>query len=339
MKPFRLLLVSLLIIFYSCNSDEGPSIIPSNLEFEVFGCEEAASGMVVGTIISNVTTPITFSLETGDAANTFTIDAVTGEVMVSTTLNASISDLEGTYSYTFSTSDPNGILLETFFVTITVSTEIGDISLGLLGHYPFSGNSLDESGNNNDGIVTGATLTTDGLGAENSAYNFSQGNYISIENVDAFDNLATFTLSAWVNPSSLSAHNSIISKVTPNRDFNLQLTNIGVDSHFAYLNGAVYYRAWFTDYALDLNVWTHVLSTWDGTNWKIYLNGELVKVSADYTAIEPLWTGGYMTIGNLSPEHANTNENFNGKIDEVRIYNRALTSCEINYLYDQYPIN
>ena len=149
MKPFRLLLISLLIILNSCSSDEDVGIIPSNLEFEVFGCEEPASGMLVGTIISNITTPITFSLETGDNQNTFTIDSVTGEVTVSTTLDVSISDLEGTYSYTFFTTDFNGILVETFLVTITVSSEIGDISSGLLGYYPFSGNSLDESGNNN----------------------------------------------------------------------------------------------------------------------------------------------------------------------------------------------
>ncbi|WP_160129005.1 LamG-like jellyroll fold domain-containing protein [Kordia antarctica] len=327
------------VILYSCNSDEDVGIIPSNIEFDIIGCDELATGMVVGTITSNISTPITFSLELGDDENTFNIDPVTGEVSVSTTLNVSISDLEGTYNYTFSTLDSNGAPLETFLVTINVSTEVSDISSGLLGYYPFSGNSLDESGNNNDGTVFGATLTSDGSGAENNAYHFSQGNYISIENVDAFDDLATFTLSAWVNPDFLSLHNSIISKVTPNRDFNLQLTNIGVDAQFAYLNGAIYYRAWFDDYALDLNVWTHVLSTWDGTNWRIYLNGELVKISPDYVDIEPLWTGGYMTIGNLSPQFASTSENFYGKIDEVRIYNRVLTSCEVNYLYEQYPIN
>ncbi|WP_298508499.1 LamG-like jellyroll fold domain-containing protein [uncultured Kordia sp.] len=336
MKYFRLLVIGLFFTLYNCSSDDqSTDLITVGVDFEVSGCDEVASGAVVGTITSNLTTPITFSLELGSDSNMFTIDPVTGEITIATSLDVTIVDLEGVYDFTVVTLNADGTVNGTYMVTVTVSTSTinDDVSSGLLGYYPFSGNANDESGNNNHGVVYGAALTTDGANTNDSAYHFSNNNYISIENVQAFDNLNEFTLSAWVHPDFLDVHNNIISKVTPNRDFNLQLTNVGIDAHFA--EGSTYYRAWFNDYALSLNTWTHVVSTWDGTNWKIYINGDLVKVSADYN-VEPLWNGGYMTIGNLLP---NSHEGFNGKIDDVRIYNRVITSCEIDYLSEEYTIN
>lgn len=336
MKYFKLLLIGLFFTFYNCanDDDQDVNIVSVAVDFEVLGCDEAASGAFVGTITSNLTTPITFSLELGSDSNMFTIDPVTGEITIATSLDVSIVDLEGVYELTVVTLNSDGTINDTYIVTVTISSTINeDLSSGLLGYYPFSGNANDESGNDNHGVVYGADLTTDGANTNDNAYHFSNNSYISIENVAAFDDLSEFTLSAWVNPDFLNVHNNIISKVTPNRDFNLQLTNVGIDAHFA--EGSTYYRAWFNDYTISLNTWTHIVSTWDGTNWKIYINGDLVKVSADYN-VEPLWNGGYMTIGNLLP---NSHEGFNGKIDDVRIYNRVLTSCEIDYLSEEYTLN
>jgi hypothetical protein len=50
---------------------------------------------------------------------------------------------------------------------------------GLVGYWPFNGNANDESGNGLNGIVTGASLTTDRNGAANSAYNFDVSNFYS----------------------------------------------------------------------------------------------------------------------------------------------------------------
>ena len=57
--------------------------------------------------------------------------------------------------------------------TQATTTSNSLVTLGLLAYYPFNGNALDASGNNNDGVVAGATLTNDRFGASNAAYHFS----------------------------------------------------------------------------------------------------------------------------------------------------------------------
>ena len=74
-----------------------------------------------------------------------------------------------------------GILILTVICCIYL---IADLNEGLVAYYPFNGNAIDESGNGNDGTVTGASLTTDRLGDENSAYYFDGDNDYIIVNED-----------------------------------------------------------------------------------------------------------------------------------------------------------
>jgi hypothetical protein len=75
--------------------------------------------------------------------------------------------------------------------------------------------------------------------------------------------------------------------------------------------------------ALPLNVWTHIATTYDGTNMRFYINGALVGTKAQTGSITrangPLRIGGNLSSG----------EFFQGLIDEVRVYNRALSAAEI----------
>ena len=74
---------------------------------------------------------------------------------------------------------------------------------GLIAYYPFNGNANDESGNGNHGTVSGATLTSDRDGNENSSYLFDNSN-ISIENQFYNNGYETYTINIWFlsnNPS------------------------------------------------------------------------------------------------------------------------------------------
>ena len=75
--------------------------------------------------------------------------------------------------------------------------------------------------------------------------------------------------------------------------------------------------------ALPVNTWTHVAATYDGTRLRFYVNGNLVASLAASGAYQvntgPLWIGGNAVYG----------EHFKGKLDDVRIYNRALSQSEI----------
>jgi hypothetical protein len=77
------------------------------------------------------------------------------------------------------------------------------LTAGLVAYYPFSGNADDASGKGNDGIVSGATLTTDRFGNANSAYYFDgTSSYINCGNSTIFD-LNNHTIVAWINIDSI----------------------------------------------------------------------------------------------------------------------------------------
>ena len=78
---------------------------------------------------------------------------------------------------------------------------------GLVAYYPFNGNANDISGNGNNGINNGASLTTDRFGQTNSSYDFqNSSNIISIPHNTLFGFQVTsgFTISIWCNFSNLS---------------------------------------------------------------------------------------------------------------------------------------
>jgi hypothetical protein len=72
-----------------------------------------------------------------------------------------------------------------------------NLKSGLIACYPFNSNAVDATGNGNNGIVSGASLTTDRFGKANSAYNFDGNSYISVS-PDQFKN-QSYTYATWVN--------------------------------------------------------------------------------------------------------------------------------------------
>ena len=75
--------------------------------------------------------------------------------------------------------------------------------------------------------------------------------------------------------------------------------------------------------ALPVNTWTHLAASYDGAQIRFYVNGTQVAAAAATGTYEqntnPLWIGGNAVYG----------EHFQGRIDDLRIYNRALTATEI----------
>src|SRR6185503_4440102 len=74
---------------------------------------------------------------------------------------------------------------------------------------------------------------------------------------------------------------------------------------------------------LPLNVWTHLATTYDGTTMRLYVNG--VEVGSKAYAGSIATSGGVLSIGG----NGVWSEYFKGWIDEVRVYNRALTATDI----------
>jgi hypothetical protein len=199
---------------------------------------------------------------------------------------------------------------------------------GLVGWWPFNGNANDESGNGNHGIVNGATLTTDRNGNVNSAYSFDGlSNYISTTDID-IQNSSSITV--WVYP--LGTIGSIVDK-TYDQPYHSGICLIYNNS----TNGLYAHTGWSGNpnnnifptpsYNLQLGHWQHIVFVINGGTVNIYINGGLVYTQTNVNAIsqndDVLLFGKAVWGGNL----------FSGQLDDIAIYNRALTQQEITALY------
>lgn len=205
----------------------------------------------------------------------------------------------------------------------------GSLTTGLVGYWPFCGNANDASGNGNNGTVNGATLTTDRFGNANSAYSFNGSNSIDI-GVNGFstgNNQAT--LSGWVyittNPAGVSY---IVGYGNPNVSGSVFATGIyGAAGLFGTFSGAVYDV--ISNINCPSNSW-NLVTTVKETNGtiKIYLNGNFIFTQ---TVATPLLNN---VSGRIGRAVWNSSEYWNGKIDDVAIWNRALSATEVMALYN-----
>ena len=210
---------------------------------------------------------------------------------------------------------------------------------GLVGWWPFNGNAIDESINTNDGTVNGATLTADRFSNINSAYNFD-GNtsYISILNTPQISNTNKFSYSTWIdysgvlNPWPMHQVLFLNSENGSSTGAGFILRILSNDTiQFEIGDGIISPTAKIRYPATNIhNQWAHIVCTYDSLSMKFYINGGLVG-----TNLFPLNLKN--TLNNYSIGKYNTlpsNPQFyNGKIDDIGFWNRALTACEINALY------
>jgi len=202
----------------------------------------------------------------------------------------------------------------------------------LIAHYTFDGNANDLSGYDNHGNVIGAALTTDRFGAENSAYEFNgSSNYISIPNSLSLQSPTTeLTQLVWVNIYSWTGQGFWVPVLMKSNSgdnafqYRLSIESNGVNTSINNWNNAV-----IIPDTVSFNSWYMVVSTLKNDTVKVYVNG-IFKGSGTLTGpimqdTKPL------EIGRDVP---GSTEYFHGKIDEIRIYNRAITEREIDSLYD-----
>ncbi|MHC4227932.1 MAG: LamG domain-containing protein [Planctomycetota bacterium] len=231
------------------------------------------------------------------------------------------------------------------FLTTTVPVFASATTDGLVAYYPFSGNANDESGNGYDGTVYGATLATDRFGTPGSAYSFDGiDDYISVDYTAAFQ-LPVITFSAWVLPTvDLSAGTSPAWVVGRGEDFDTDLAAFNLlvaHSTSPLANGVsvLYETSGGGDHFFDtsvypsVGVWTHLVASRaaDGL-LSIYSDGSLIgqwlsTPDPASNSFQDLLIGAYWYVP--TPATAVITNFFTGAIDDVMIYNRALSPGEI----------
>ena len=205
---------------------------------------------------------------------------------------------------------------------------------GLVAYYPFNGNANDESGNKVNGSIIGnLQLVNDRKGFANKAYLFdgNYNNYISIP-PSSVNNLQNLSLCAWVKP--LQAGGFIISAGRDIETGSFRLTNSSFGTQVSY-NGV---NGCGASSPLPINEWSFVVGTLDGLYSKYYVNGQLVN-SATITNIFSTNFSCHSLVIGVHSAYCNPSSyfpySFNGVIDDVRIYNRALSQSEILLLYNE----
>ena len=198
---------------------------------------------------------------------------------------------------------------------------------GLVAAYSFdqgSGTTVpDASGTNNTGTLAGATWTTSGK--YGGALAFSGTNQrVNIPNAASLQLSSAMTLEAWVNPSTISnVWRDVVFK--GNDNYFLMATtgpaHAGTPAGGAIVNGA--HAEAFGTTTLTTGTFTHLAATYDGATLKLYVGGNLVgskaATGAIMTSTNQLQIGGDSIYGQY----------FAGVIDEVRVYNTALTQAQI----------
>ncbi len=226
-------------------------------------------------------------------------------------------------------------LTEDKTLTINEKLEKGaEIPSGLVAYYPFDGNANDISGNGHHGTIHGnVTLTTGRKNDSNGAYQFpgQAMNYISVPNSSDLNN-DSFTINAWVYTDKNDYNKNYI--VDKGRDINVGTYRLGVDgvgacTKYNGTNGASVKKI------PEVNQWHMITGTVSGNKAKFYIDGKLVSESTlsdnfKCNTSDPLTIGMHYYNGCPSGwAYA-----YYGKIDDLSIFNRALSAEEIAELYD-----
>jgi len=199
---------------------------------------------------------------------------------------------------------------------------------GLQCYYPFNGNGNDASVLNNHLTNNGAVLTTDRFGSTDAAYNFNGSTQFLIRNTPSFtfNPTSTFTVSLWHNRNTSSVVGIPI----------MHATNAAGNFIWIFQTGATNMQfgtnkqqsAWiWAQSTSTTNVWTHIVLVYNAGAMTLYKDNVAVATGTfNHTGVTsatlPLYVG--RGIGGSY---------FNGKIDDIGIWNRCLSACEINDLF------
>jgi len=216
---------------------------------------------------------------------------------------------------------------------------------GLLVYLPFNGSILDQSGNNNPTVTTGGSFTSDVKGNPNSAFNGTgNGERVIVTNNGSikFDTDYTISLDCAINSTLAQGFASMIDNTTGLGPSFIIGINVGDgrgnnDIAFGSVDASSNCSSWgvgystvnYSSYTPSIGKWYNIISIYHNGTLSIYINGALITttptigVQAFLCSNSQFIAGGWWQGGPIS---------INGKLDEVRLYNRVLNSDEIQEL-------
>lgn len=202
---------------------------------------------------------------------------------------------------------------------------------GLVSWWRAEGNANDSVGTNHGTLQNDATF---GVGRVGQAFRFSGADAaVSVADAPALHFTNQFTLESWVNPTNLNNNPMVFSKFNgANSSYELHLQPGG--SLRANITGdGLNYDVLVSGPALiAVGAWSHVATTFNSGTWRLFING--VEVASTTSFVTTIFAG---TANLLIGRDVGTTHTFNGLIDEPAVYNRALTTNEVQAIFNAGP--
>ena len=223
------------------------------------------------------------------------------------------------------------------FFRIAALSTLGD---GLLAYYPLDGDGRDASGHGHHAVMKGATVTTNRFGCMASALLFTNNpalltpaaGCLTIADTPELRPTNALTIAVWFKASTANGrnlvskelgtglHDSLVMWYESGSAFMFQLEDTAGNAH--HISTAI----------PTAGLWHHAAATWDGAVLRLYLDGSVVGSTPFTGAIRydtnPIYIGADDNDGDDVPD-----EGWAGSVDEVRIYNRGLSSSEVSQIY------
>jgi hypothetical protein len=216
------------------------------------------------------------------------------------------------------------ILTDNWLLSEYDVTPIAPNDANLVAYYKFDGNFNDSSGNANHGEPNGATIVNDLSRGQVASFD-GVNDYVDCGSSTIFDINDQITLSVWVktNDTGNGEHNPYVAKGDHSYAIKHRTDN---NIEFFIYDGAWYSAAFPVDSSFN-GVWHHLAGTYDGSQVKLYVDGNSVAPTEHSGAI-----ASSTSPVNIARDAENTDRLYDGLIDDVRIYNRALSHGGVAWL-------
>ena len=311
---------------------------PSYLELELTATDASGLASTVKRRLDPKTVALTF--ETAPAGLELSVGAFSGAApFTRTVIQGSTQGLSapgpqtlGGRTYAFSGWSDGGAASHVITAPAAPTTYRATFAeqggpAGLVGAWGFDEASgpqaADASGRGNHGTISGATRAA--AGRFGGALGFDGTNdWVTVPDQASLDLTTGMTLEAWVNPAALGgAWRTALLKENGGTLAYALYAHDGARGPAGHVNPGADTGVGAAS-ALPVNAWSHVAVTYDATTMRVYVNGAQVATRAVSGALQngsgPLRIGGNAVWGG---------EFFSGSLDEVRVYNRALTAAEV----------
>lgn len=341
--------------------------LPSGLSID------PSTGVIAGTVVAGGSYGVTVTVSDGalQASVTFALVVTTNSAPTLQTPQDQTHDLDDVVSLQLSASDPDGDVLTysasglppglslnsaagliigtptaigTYPVTVTVADQLLSTSrtfswtvVPLPPPVPISRWTFDEGSGNTAADIQGSRTGTLTNGASWASGRF--GAAVLLDGTNDYVALPTFsvsgsalTIAAWVRTNSFgTGEQRFISKTGGSTTYWSLGTN-GTSLLFRLRAGGSN-RTLTSPAILQANSWYHAVATYDGSTMRLYLNGAQVAATGKSGSLS---TGGTSAVA-IGRNPGSASQYFNGAIDDVRMYSRALTAAEVSALYNEPP--